>query len=209
MKRDLKSANGLGLCRNPLTVGVWTPIIWPGHLDCEAGVETPMQFPNNIDIRKAFDQTMCFQGRLNERRLLRLRELVSSPGKLEVNANLRFFRDDNNLRRIKGSVSGVMSVSCQRCLGPLDLRIKDDIELVLLERESDLKNLEADLEPWMIKGAYLDPSEVVEEQLLLSMPIVSFHANGECSNESIDDIISQNLNREDGENPFDVLKTLL
>ncbi|MBP79032.1 MAG: hypothetical protein CL926_07145 [Deltaproteobacteria bacterium] len=195
--------------RNPLTEVAQAPIIWPAQLDCEANVETSMQFPNNIDIRKAFDQRMCFQGRLNERRLLRLRELVTSPGKLEVDANLSFFRDDNNFRRIKGSVTGVMSVSCQRCLGPLDLRIQDDIELVLLESECDLTNLEPDLEPWIIEGAYLDPSEVVEEQLLLSMPIVSFHAEEECSNEPIDDIMRQDQNRADGENPFDVLKTLL
>ena len=134
---------------------------------------------------------------------------MTSPGKLEVDANLSFFRDDNNFRRIKGSVTGVMSVSCQRCLGPLDLRIQDDIELVLLESECDLTNLEPDLEPWIIEGAYLDPSEVVEEQLLLSMPIVSFHAEEECSNEPIDDIMRQDQNRADWENPFDVLKTLL
>jgi uncharacterized protein len=89
------------------------------------------------------------------------------------------------------------------------LKIHDDINLVLLESASELTSLDSGVEPWIIEGAYLDPSEIIEEQLLLSMPIVSFHAQGECSNESIDGTISEISDRESGDNPFDVLKTLL
>lgn len=168
-----------------------------------------MRFPNYIDTRKAFDQGMSFQGRVNEKRLLRLAGLVTSPGKLEVDASFQVFRDDNNFRRISGAVEGVISVSCQRCLNPLELKIHDDINLVLLESESELTSLDSGVEPWIIEGAYLDPAEIIEEQLLLSMPIVSFHAQGECSNESIDGTIREISDRESGGNPFDVLKTLL
>jgi uncharacterized protein len=89
------------------------------------------------------------------------------------------------------------------------LKIHDDINLVLLESEGELRNLESGLDPWIIDGTYLDPSEIIEEQVLLSMPIVSFHDEGECSNEIIDGIIEEDSNRELKENPFDVLKTLL
>lgn len=168
-----------------------------------------MRFPNYIDTRKAFDQGMSFQGRVDEERLLRLAELVIAPGRLEVDASLQVYRDDNNYRRISGTVNGIISVCCQRCLNPLELKVHDDINLVLLESESELTNLDSGLEAWIIEGTYLDPSEIIEEQLLLSMPIVSFHAEGECSNESIDGTITTVSDRELGGNPFDVLKTLL
>jgi uncharacterized protein len=171
--------------------------------------ESFMQFPNYIDTRKAFDQGMSFQGRVDKKRLLRLVEIMAQPGRLEVDASLQVFRDDNNFRRISGAVKGVISVYCQRCLNPLVLKIHDDINLVLLESEGELTNLESGLDPWIIDGTYLDPSEIIEEQVLLSMPIVSFHDEGECSNEIIDGIIMEDSDRELKENPFDVLKTLL
>ena len=168
-----------------------------------------MEFPNYINTRKAFDQEMSFQGRVDESRLSRLAELITSPGKLEVEASLQVFRDDNNFRRITGAVKGLMNVCCQRCLDSLELKIYDDINLVIIESENELTNLDPGLEPWIIEGTHLDLSEIIEEQLLLSMPIVSFHAEGKCSNDSIDGTIRENFDREPRGNPFDVLKTLL
>ena len=64
---------------------------------------------------------------------------------------------------------------CQRCLQPLDLVVEDDINLVLVETEEKAKGLEELYDPWICETYKINLADLVEEQLLLALPIVCLH----------------------------------
>lgn len=83
--------------------------------------------------------------------------------------------------RLRIEIRGEVMLTCQRCLGAL--RHAVDIEHVLhlardeaeLERFDALPECEAILLP-----ARLDLVALVEDEVLLSLPLVAMHAEGEC-----------------------------
>ena len=78
-------------------------------------------------------------------------------------------------------VSGVVPLECQRCLKPLAWTVsqKTVVALAGSEGEADALDAEADGEVVLAAGP-LDPIELVEDELLLSLPYAPTHAEGEC-----------------------------
>ena len=113
---------------------------------------------------------------------------------------------------ITGSVSATVEVVCQRCLEPLSLELADTIQLALVESESQIDSLEAGWDPWMIDGPKISIASLLEEQLMLCMPLVSYHRNEECvkaleyqqREEPLDDSSGDRT----AQSPFEVLKVL-
>ena len=83
-------------------------------------------------------------------------------------------------RVITGSVSATVEVVCQRCLEPLSLKLADTIQLALVESESQIDSLEAAWDPWMVDGPRISIASLLEEQLMLCMPLVSYHPDERC-----------------------------
>jgi uncharacterized protein len=84
----------------------------------------------------------------------------------------------------------------------------------LLKTEAAIEGLDAGWDPWICPDHKLVLAEVVEEQLMLCMPIVSLHESGDCLetvNYSTVSATSQGTTatkQEVSQNPFSVLKEL-
>ncbi len=131
-------------------------------------------FPHYVDTRKVFSQKGIFGGELSKDKLPRL-ALMLADGNFKAEAKLVFSNDDRGRRLIEGWVRAQVSVACQRCLMPLELSIADDIRLALVSDEDKASKLDDDVEPWIEPEFKLDPVQIVEEQLLLSMPLAAYH----------------------------------
>ena len=115
---------------------------------------------------------------------------------------------------ITGSVSATVEVVCQRCLEPLSLELADTIQLALVESESESQSdsLEAAWDPWVVDGPKISIASLLEEQLMLCMPLVSYHRDERCvkaleyqqRKEPLDDSSGDRA----AKNPFEVLKVL-
>lgn len=79
-------------------------------------------------------------------------------------------------------VSGVVPLECQRCLKPLAWTVgqKTVVALAGSEGEADAMDAESDGEIVLAAGP-LDPIELVEDELLLTLPYAPTHAEGECT----------------------------
>ena len=79
-------------------------------------------------------------------------------------------------------VSGVIALECQRCLQPLAWTVNQKTEVALAgsEDEADALDAESDAEVVLAAGP-LDPIELVEDELLLTLPYAPTHAEGECT----------------------------
>ncbi len=173
------------------------------------------QLPAYVDIRRAFLQDELVSGFVSLERLPRFREILASE-EASIETELRFSLNREGERQISGKLSMQGEVPCQRCLEPVAVQIQDTIRLVLVDSESAAANLKPDWDPWLSGDYKLQLAEIVEEQLLLSLPIVNYHSDEECIErldyqQQIDEARtakSAEQIEEAKENPFAVLKVL-
>ena len=79
-------------------------------------------------------------------------------------------------------LTGVVPVECQRCLQPLAWTVdqKTVVALAGSEGEADALDAESDGEVVVATGP-LDSIELIEDELLLTLPYAPTHAEGECT----------------------------
>ena len=129
----------------------------------------------------------------------------------EIEVELSFSLNESSKRVISGSLTASVSVACQRCLEPVEIILKDNFRLALVNDESQIGGLEADLEPWICEDKNLILAGVIEEQLILCLPIVSYHANDSCQADTFSSQTTELTQKDaamDSNNPFAVLQTL-
>ncbi|MDO8908944.1 MAG: YceD family protein [Pseudohongiella sp.] len=132
-------------------------------------------FPPQLDPRKVFRQALQIQGHIAVSALDRLCEILLDDQGV-VNARLAFEVDSDRRLRIRGHVNAEVSVVCQRCMQPMKQILDDSIDLVMVSTEARMKQLPATLDPWFCgEDEVLVPADIIEEQLILAMPIVTMH----------------------------------
>ena len=79
------------------------------------------------------------------------------------------------------SVHGDVALTCQRCLGSLAHAVGIERVLHLARNETELERLDAmpDSDA-ILAGEKLDLLALVEDEVLLSLPLAAMHAEGEC-----------------------------
>ena len=80
------------------------------------------------------------------------------------------------------SISGEAGLTCQRCLGSMPYTVEVERTLYLARNEAELERLDALPDSDAIQaGETLSLVELVEDEVLLSLPLAPMHAEGECS----------------------------
>ncbi len=171
--------------------------------------ESPI--PAYVDTRKVFLQQDKISGSIDLGKLPRFRDsLANQQGKVAV--VLRFSVNESRQRLIKGSLTAEVEVTCQRCLEPLGIQLQDDISLAVLEEEASAAKLDPQFDPWICTDQKLILAELVEEQLMLCMPIVNYHDDKACLDKLNYQQVQHELEgeqpEESADNPFAVLKAL-
>lgn len=125
--------------------------------------------------------------------------LADSAG--EISYVLRGFTGKDGKPQLELILEGVCNLRCQRCLNALPYPIKLVSKLRLVsEGETEGTDIEDDEVDNIPAEKRLDVLALLEEELLLSLPIAPKHASGEC------EIAVEGLNRSN--NPFAVLAGL-
>lgn len=166
--------------------------------------------PAYVDTRKIFLQHAAIAGHVSLDRLERFKGLLASDS-ASIHVELEFFTDEFGRHIISGNLHAAVEVICQRCLEPLEIVLQDDIKLAVLEDDSKAAELDADLDPWICADTKLELSSLVEEQLILCLPIVSLHESTNC-NSKLANAVKASSNEPDPANgtvnPFAVLQSL-
>ncbi len=130
---------------------------------------------------------------------------VVSAAETEFDVRLEGFEDSERRPCLRLQVSGHLPLVCQRCLEPLTLEIAVDRRFVIAQREQDLPDLseeDDDVESLLADGK-LNALALVEDEILLQIPMAPMHEEGTCSPpESATD-------RRDAGSAFGVLGTLI
>ena len=146
-------------------------------------------------------------------RMPRFREsLISDVADIQVHLQLGI--DSGGQKQIMGKLEAIAELPCQRCLEAVSVKLADIIQLAVFDsaEQAESKKLEPDWDPWLCEEIKLELAPVIEEQLILCLPIVSYHEDENC----IDKLqyqqpgqeLDQMEDQERKENPFAVLKAL-
>jgi DUF177 domain-containing protein len=165
--------------------------------------------PKTLDPFKYADQNKDLQGHIAIHLMPRLVEmLVDSEG--IVNIELEFARDEQRLRILKGKISAELNLLCQRCLHPVNKTINSEFQLGIVMDDEQAQNLPRVYEPLLVEDERLVLQDVIEEELILSLPMFAYHNDCEPEDYSegeVDEVLESDV-EETKENPFNVLSEL-
>ena len=173
------------------------------------------RLPEFIDPWRSADQKRVFSGRIELAEMSRVAEaLMSNSGDVEFELN--FERDNKRRSRIKGFVRSTLVVECQRCLGALSLPVDSSLNLAVVEGPDEAELLPEEIDPVQVEEGMIRLLDLIEDELLLSIPQVPMHDVGECEtdisahSESFDSEpeADETDEPEQGDNPFAVLAQL-
>ncbi|NIL92977.1 MAG: hypothetical protein GTO71_00705 [Woeseiaceae bacterium] len=107
-------------------------------------------------------------------------KLPSGWRETQATGQLRFgFADAQEaLPQLEGEVSATIDVVCQRCLEPLSLPLA--VELKLLFAADEAVDGGDDFEVWELDEESIRPLDVVEEALIMALPLAAMHDNEKC-----------------------------
>ncbi len=78
------------------------------------------------------------------------------------------------------TIRGSLPLVCQRCLEPFGAPVEQRSELLLARDEAELAQLDTDEAEVLLASAPLDAMTLVEDELLLSLPLAPMHAEAQC-----------------------------
>lgn len=123
------------------------------------------------------DQHAGLQGHLALKLFKRLQtELVETDGNVIV--DLSFRKTDKQQRIVTGSIKTTLNLFCQRCLTPMAYDFDLKIKLALVQNEEQAKRLKG-FDP-LIANEETDLVELIEDELLLNLPIIPRHNTRDC-----------------------------
>jgi len=138
------------------------------------------RLPVHIDPIRMAETRRLLQGHMALAEMKRLVEsLQDSEG--DVRVSLEFGIDEEGIRNIRGHIQADVALECQRCLEPMRYAIDSEFALGMVSSASEAETLPSHYEPLVLDGNPLFLRDVLEDELLLALPIVAKHAQDECS----------------------------
>ncbi|HED33355.1 MAG TPA: hypothetical protein ENJ08_03935 [Gammaproteobacteria bacterium] len=169
--------------------------------------------PVHLNFVQKANNGLELQGKWPLNRLKRLADAVfSDRGELE--ANLVFDRA-GRIPFIDGKITAVLHLQCQRCMQEMELKVDNKFKLGLVLNETQAAELPDEFEPYLVESDTNYLAEILEEELLLALPLVAKH-DFNCSEFVVTDNSDQSSKQSNKEEPeaekknaFSVLKDLL
>jgi uncharacterized protein len=162
------------------------------------------------EIRKLAALETIYQGDLKVAQLTRFTQaLADDVGSVSYILKMGF--NDERLPVIDGQVSGLVKLECQRCLQPTDWSFESSFTVAIVWDEERAKHVVSGTEVIVAPDGMVELLAILEDELLICLPIVAYHPEGVCAMKSgyvstSDDVVIVEPTGEDS--PFKVLQNL-
>jgi len=164
--------------------------------------------PKYFDPRKYASHEQALEGYLP---LNKFKELCAILASNEGNAFIHLdFRVDEDRRYIAtGSLTAQVQVVCQRCMGAVNHDLALDLLLAFVYDEDHAKNLPDDYDPVVMTDGEVILADMVEQEIILALPIVAYHEESGCNPTAVKYASSTDDAPDDEKpNPFSILAQL-
>lgn len=142
---------------------------------------TQSQWSDNINPLKLADYGDELRGEVPVTNLPRLMDLLSDSSKGEVAFLLTFGVNDERERYVRGRIDAELSLTCQRCGDPVVCTLRLEPNLCPVLSDEQAKHLPKDVDPLLVGETGVSLLELLEEELLLGLPLVAKHDTGACT----------------------------
>lgn len=162
----------------------------------------PMSGQAPIDALKLAREGGRLEGEVPLTDMPRLQDVVASASGA-IRYRVQGAIDTKRRPVIDVSVEGRIALVCQRCLDQIAYPLQRTSRFVLVSEEGELPDV-AEEDPdteTMPTDALADIEDVVEQEVLLGLPIAPMHAEGACGSE-------HRKTSKDRPSPFAILETL-
>lgn len=134
-----------------------------------------------IDTHDFVRFTKSLHGKITLDECMRLNDyLADSRGKIEYKINGILDKNDKSILQV--IIKGEINLFCQRCLGELVHTLNLKSTLFLAENKKELSCLDKDESvEGILATSDLDIIELIEDEIILSLPISPRHKENDCS----------------------------
>jgi len=159
--------------------------------------------PAFVDPTVLAEKGVVLQGYISLKKMTRLADsLLNTEGQVYVNWS--FSLDDQERVLIQGSVQTKLPMQCQRCLEIMHLALDISVALMSLHPSQTEDNLLPNFEVLNIEHLPILLSALVEDELILALPLVAMHEH--CSPIPYPSLKEESVDEK--YNPFQILSTL-
>ncbi|HTM63333.1 MAG TPA: YceD family protein [Gammaproteobacteria bacterium] len=163
--------------------------------------------PEYVDPFRLAEQNLCLDGLVKLVDMQRLRSSLLNPGDNDtVTVSLQFGMDEQKLPYINGHLQANLGLQCQRCLERMNYEIISDFALGIVKSYEEEKALPEQYEPAMVQDGQLALRELIEDELILNLPIIPRHEPEVCKVKLPQ--ADAGWKQDESESPFKVLQSL-
>lgn len=163
--------------------------------------------PERLNPAELAASGAAFDGEVEPQALPRLREAVLGID-APVMLALQFAESSSGHCVVEGRATTTVSLTCQRCMEPVRVELAPEFRFAVVETDEAAAALPDDLEPLVVDHRALTPATLIEDELLLALPIVARHADPADCGPRAGHMSAGEAGVAERENPFDVLKDL-
>lgn len=133
--------------------------------------------------------------------MTRLVELLADDNGT-VASELTFTHDAGEHHVVEGRASATLDLTCQRCLEVLPMHVEAELRVAVVADEAAAERLPGGMEPVLSADGEVSPLALVEDELILALPIVALHEDCTAPIEAAPETGTERSN------PFAALKEL-
>jgi uncharacterized protein len=128
------------------------------------------------DLMSLAERGAVLEGTIELAKLGRLKDLLNScEGSATARMSFRRRHDDMLLLQLQCEAD--LELVCQRCLEPVVHQVRERVDFAIAENENSLAALPQGLEPIALDGDRLQPATLIEDELIVSLPLVPRHGD--------------------------------
>jgi len=137
----------------------------------------PAPRADKVDVEVLAAEGAALERRFSLAEFPRLADVLAAPGG-EATARFRFLTVAEGIPGCELEVEAEASLRCERCLEIFDQGLESSTRLAFAAEESDEGRVPEDFEVVNVGPGRVSLAQLVEDELLLSLPVVALHGEG-------------------------------
>ena len=165
------------------------------------------RLPVHIDPIRFAETDRILEGIIPLSGMKRLADLLLENSG-EVTVKLEFGVDSEGIRYLQGHITATLIMTCQRCLESLTHQVDNDFLIAFVGEGKSEDSIPEYYEPFLLDGDPVYLQDLIEDELILAVPLIPKHDN-ECVDYEMEELEPEQVEvSTPEENPFAVLSSL-
>lgn len=163
--------------------------------------------PQRVDAFRFAENEIRLEGVIPIVDMERLASSLSSDAG-QVHVRVQFGKDEQGAPFLRGEYSAHLLLRCQRCMEAFDHEVNGQLLVGIVTSEEEMDRLPKGYDGVIVEDGQLQLRDVIEDDLIVGLPIVPMHSMPDCNVSLPLEIGSGSKPEPEKENPFKVIELL-